>query len=89
MGVLIVLAKQVIQAMGSFVQVFFFSFILSFFHTKLKKQKLIDIDECMSDTHNCDVDSTCTNNIGSFICTCNTGYSGDGISCYGILVSEY
>ena len=29
----------------------------------------------------CDVDATCMNSIGSYCCKCNTGYSGNGLSC--------
>ena len=44
---------------------------------------LIDIDECVSNTHNCDPHASCTNSVGSFGCTCNTGFSGDGRNCTG------
>ena len=47
----------------------------------------IDIDECGTGTDDCDVDATCTNIAGNFICTCNQGYGGDGVSCDGGLVS--
>ena len=42
-----------------------------------------DIDECTEGTHNCDPNASCANTPGSFICTCNTGYSGNGTSCIG------
>jgi hypothetical protein len=29
-------------------------------------------------------DATCTNNVGSFSCPCNAGYSGDGVTCTDI-----
>ena len=40
-----------------------------------------DIDECLSDP--CDSNATCNNSVGSFICTCDSGYSGDGFQCDG------
>ena len=42
-----------------------------------------DVDECTTKTDNCDVNAVCTNTAGSHICVCKSGYSGDGISCYG------
>ena len=39
-----------------------------------------DIDECNTGQDDCHVDAFCTNNDGSFICTCNPTYSGDGIT---------
>ena len=38
-----------------------------------------DIDECQRNTHNCNVSANCTNTPGSFFCTCNPGYTGDGV----------
>ena len=40
-----------------------------------------DIDECVEGTDNCDVDATCTNTAGSFDCTCNAGFAGNGQTC--------
>ncbi|XP_066020930.1 uncharacterized protein [Pocillopora verrucosa] len=40
-----------------------------------------DIDECVSGTHECDVNAQCINTVGSYNCTCKNGYSGDGRSC--------
>ena len=42
-----------------------------------------DIDECTSSVPLCDVNATCTNNDGSYICTCKNGFSGDGKTCKG------
>ena len=42
-----------------------------------------DIDECLMDIHDCAVNATCTNMIGSYMCTCNKGYIGDGFVCEG------
>ena len=44
----------------------------------------VDIDECSSDP--CHSNATCNNTIGSFTCTCVSGYSGDGFQCIGKLV---
>ena len=42
-------------------------------------QTCVDINEC--DTNPCDPDATCTNSLGSYSCSCDPGYSGDGKSC--------
>ena len=46
---------------------------------------LSDINECNAETDNCDVNAKCTNTEGSFTCTCNKGYTGDGETCTGML----
>ena len=33
---------------------------------------------------NCDENAQCINTVGSFNCSCNPGYSGDGITCNGM-----
>lgn len=43
-----------------------------------------DIDECSSDTHNCHAEAACANTAGTFTCTCNAGYNGDGALCSDI-----
>jgi hypothetical protein len=40
----------------------------------------VDVDECLTDGI-CDVNATCTNLPGTFTCTCNAGYTGDGVTC--------
>jgi hypothetical protein len=48
-----------------------------------------DIDECATGADNCDTNADCTDTPGSFTCTCNQGYTGDGFSCAGeLLFSE-
>ena len=32
-------------------------------------------------TDNCAPEATCANTEGSFTCTCNQGYAGDGVTC--------
>jgi len=44
----------------------------------------IDIDECELDMDNCHVNATCVDVIGSFVCTCNNGFDGNGVDCTGM-----
>ena len=37
------------------------------------------------DADSCDMNAECTNTDGSYICSCNAGYSGDGHMCSGII----
>ncbi len=41
----------------------------------------LDINECEDGTHNCDRNAVCTDNVGSFACTCVFGYTGTGEQC--------
>ena len=42
-----------------------------------------DMNECLMDMHDCAENATCTNMIGSYLCTCNEGFIGDGFVCEG------
>ena len=44
----------------------------------------LDFNECEDSTDNCDSNATCTNTPGSFTCSCNEGYCGNGRTCYGM-----
>ena len=58
-------------AVGSWIEFIFFS-------------NVTDIDECSStNLNNCHGNAECINTIGGFNCTCDPGYSGDGITCSG------
>ena len=41
----------------------------------------IDINECDLGTDTCHVNATCTDTIGSYECTCNSGFEGNGVNC--------
>ena len=45
-----------------------------------------DIDECSTGVDKCDINAYCTNTVGSYKCTCNSGYEGNGFQCTGKLV---
>ena len=42
-----------------------------------------DVDECGKGTHGCHGNATCSNVIGSYNCSCEDGFSGDGFHCDG------
>ena len=49
-----------------------------------------DINECQTNNGGCNSDATCTNNQGSFTCTCEVGFTGNGFQCSGVfLCSSY
>ena len=54
-----------------------------YYHTFCISLMLLDIDECNSGSHDCDVNANCTNINGSHSCTCKEGYTGKGESCQG------
>ena len=41
-----------------------------------------DVDECHNNT--CHSNATCNNTLGSFLCTCKNGFTGDGRDCTGM-----
>ena len=47
----------------------------------MKSMSFADIDECELNMDNCHVNATCADVIGSFDCTCNNGFDGDGVNC--------
>lgn len=52
------------------------------FISTLPKLYHLDIDECITSGKGpCDENVTCTNALGSFVCSCNRGYTGDELKC--------
>lgn len=43
----------------------------------------LDFNECTAYAFTCDVNAACQNTVGSFACSCTTGYTGDGQTCNG------
>ena len=49
---------------------------------------ITDVNECNNVT-SCHVDATCNNTIGSYTCSCQDGYYGNGNNCTGMyLISD-
>lgn len=44
---------------------------------------LSDVDECQLGGHGCDSHASCLNTPGSFSCSCQPGWVGDGFECRG------
>ena len=58
-----------------------FSYLVTMKWTKFYFTVLhnVEIDECARGVHNClGSTATCTNTVGSYSCSCKTGYVGDG-----------
>ena len=86
------LSLVVVVVVDCYLWVFFFSFFLPYlFHLKLIVKRnfillhKIDVDECATNNGGCG--HYCTNTIGSFVCSCYTGYTlhGNERSCLGEL----
>ena len=43
----------------------------------------VDINECEDDPEICGMNANCTNTIGSYMCSCSSGYTGDKTMCTG------
>ncbi|XP_065197703.1 uncharacterized protein LOC135829226, partial [Sycon ciliatum] len=46
-----------------------------------------DTDECQLRSHDCDANAACSNTVGSYICQCSAGFSGNGTICNARLCS--
>lgn len=43
-----------------------------------------DVNECLTNNGGCSANATCTNTVGGRTCSCNAGYTGDGVTCADI-----
>ena len=50
-------------------------------HVMLLLYLFLDIDECTKESHNCNINANCTDTPGSYICSCKSGFVGDGFNC--------
>ena len=41
----------------------------------------IDVNECLRGTDNCSINALCNDTTGSYQCSCNIGYNGNGVNC--------
>ena len=48
-------------------------------------QFFLDIINCVDD-HGCDDNATCTDENGSYVCVCDSGFTGDGFNCTGEII---
>ena len=45
------------------------------------KKMIADINECHTGLHDCDENAFCINTVGSFTCSCNPSFFGNGRDC--------
>ena len=46
----------------------------------------LDIDECQMALHECAENATCSDTEGSYECTCDPGFTGDGFNCTSMYI---
>ena len=51
--------------------------------------EIVEVNECDDGNHNCHSEAACTDTVASFTCSCNQGYSGDGVLCEGNKILKY
>ncbi|XP_078346733.1 microfibril-associated glycoprotein 4-like isoform X2 [Oculina patagonica] len=49
-----------------------------------EKKPKPDVDECSASISVCDVNADCQNTVGSYICSCKAGFTGDGKTCTAV-----
>ena len=47
----------------------------------------IDLNECSTNNGGCSSAASCSNTLGSYTCSCYSGYNGDGFTCNGMLIT--
>ena len=57
--------------------------VITLFHKFIGLCDTADTDECLTNNGGCSADASCSNAVGSFTCTCKSGYTGDGFACSG------
>ena len=57
--------------------------ILSMVYLTSLSVLLLDVDECSVSEPVCHVNANCTNTVGSYLCSCKSGFLGDGKTCTG------
>ena len=57
----------------------------NFFFSSINMFVVLDMDEWGASSPVCDINASCSNTRGSYICTCKSGYTGDGKMCQGII----
>ena len=57
-------------------------FLPNWFESLFSYSVYLDVDECsLENVTLCDENAVCSNEEGGFDCSCNNGYSGNGLSC--------
>ena len=45
---------------------------------------ILDVNECATGVSVCDPNAECINVVGSYLCVCKNGFTGDGSDCIGM-----
>ena len=59
-----------------------------YFYISTHETRFLDENECKGVKRACHTNASCQNTLGSFSCSCNQGFTGNGTDCQGTIYTS-